>query len=182
MQRAGLWSVLALAVIGCFVTAKMARAAAAELLPIGASAPNFTLPSQEDKPVHLSDYKGKWVVLYFYPKDKTTGCTIEAHNFQADLTKYTAQNAAVLGVSLDTADSHKSFCTQESLTFKLLADPEHKVVDDYGVPLRGIGPIKVASRVTYLISPQGKVVKVWPAVQVQHHSEEVLEAIAEAKK
>ncbi|MDE3103995.1 MAG: peroxiredoxin [Acidobacteriota bacterium] len=157
------------------------RAKAADSLAVGATAPNFTLPSQDNTPVSLSEFKGKWVVLYFYPKDKTTGCTIEAHNFQRDLDKYTALNAAVLGVSLDTADSHKSFCTQESLTFKLLADPDHKVVDLYGVPVRGMGPVKFASRQTYLISPEGKIVKFWPDVKVDHHSEEVLAEIAAHK-
>ena len=92
---------------------------------------------------------------------------------------YDKDNAAVLGVSLDTADSHKAFCTKENLTFKLLADPEHKVVDEYGVPLIGGG--RAASRVTFLISPKGKVVKVWPDVKVGNHSEEVLAAIKEAK-
>jgi peroxiredoxin Q/BCP len=158
------------------------QAHAADAIAVGASAPGFTLPSQDNTPVSLSDFKGKWVVLYFYPKDKTTGCTIEAHNFQRDLPKFTALNAAVLGVSLDTADSHKSFCTQESLTFKLLADPDHKVVDEYGVPVRGMGPIKFASRQTYLISPSGKIVKFWPDVKVDHHSEEVLAEIEAAKK
>jgi thioredoxin-dependent peroxiredoxin len=158
------------------------RAYAADSVPVGATAPGFTLPSQDNTPVSLSDFKGKWIVLYFYPKDKTTGCTIEAHNFQRDLAKYTALNAAVLGVSLDTADSHKSFCTQESLTFKLLADPDHKVVDEYGVPIKGMGPIKFASRQTYLISPSGKVVKFWPDVKVDHHSEEVLAEITASRK
>ena len=106
--------------------------------PIGAPAPNFSLPSQEDKLVSLSDYKGKWVVLYFYPKDQTTGCTIEAHNFQRDLPKYDALNAVVLGVSLDTVQSHKTFCTKDSLTFKLLADPDHKAIDAYGVPIKTV--------------------------------------------
>ena len=147
---------------------------------IGSTAPNFTLPSQLDKPVSLSDFKGKFVVLYFYPKDQTQGCTIEAHNFQRDEAKYTALNAAVVGVSLDTVDSHKAFCTKETLTFKLLADPDHKVVDEYGVPVKGMGPIKFASRQTFLISPDGKIIKHWPDVNVGNHSEEVLAAIKEA--
>jgi peroxiredoxin Q/BCP len=92
--------------------------------PPAQPAPGFTLPSQDNTPISLSEYKGKWVVLYFYPKDFTGGCTLEAHNFQRDLDKYKAANAVVLGVSLDTADSHKGFCTKESLTFKLLADPK----------------------------------------------------------
>jgi peroxiredoxin Q/BCP len=178
MRKAiSLAAVLALATFGLGL-----KAYAADAVAIGATAPNFTLPSQLDKPVSLSDFKGQWVVLYFYPKDQTQGCTIEAHNFQRDEAKYTALNAAVVGVSLDTVDSHKAFCTKETLTFKLLADPDHKVVDAYGVPIKGMGPIKFASRQTYLISPSGKVVKFWPDVKVDHHSEEVLAAIEEAKK
>ena len=92
--------------------------AAGDLATVGASAPNFTLPNQENQPVSLNDYKGKWVVLYFYPKDMTTGCTLEAHNFQRDQDKYTAANAVVLGVSLDTVESHKTFCTKDSLDRK----------------------------------------------------------------
>jgi peroxiredoxin Q/BCP len=158
------------------------RARAADAIAVGANAPNFTLPSQEDKPVSLSDYKGKWVVLYFYPKDQTTGCTIEAHNFQRDQAKYDALKAVVLGVSLDTVESHKAWCAKDTFSFKLLADPDHKVIDAYGVPVKGMGPIKFASRQTYLISPSGKIVKFWPDVKVDHHSEEVLAEIEAAKK
>ena len=156
--------------------------AKADTLQPGASAPNFSLPSQEDTKVALSQYKGKWVVLYFYPKDMTTGCTIEAHNFQRDLPKYDALNAVVLGVSLDTVESHKTFCSKDSLTFKLLADPDHKVIDAYGVPIKGMGPIKFAQRDTFLISPDGKIAKVWTGVNPQVHSEEVLAAIGAEKK
>jgi peroxiredoxin Q/BCP len=182
MQRAGLWSLVAVTVLTCVGTARMAIAAGAgAMLEPGASAPNFTLPSQEDKQVSLNQYKGKYVVLYFYPKDQTQGCTIEAHNFQRDQAMYDKEGAAILGVSLDTADSHKAFCTKENLTFKLLADPEHKVVDEYGVPVMEHGDAKFAKRVTFLISPSGKVLKVWPDVKVNNHSEEVLAAIKEAK-
>lgn len=156
--------------------------AAKDMMPVGDKAPNFTLPSQENLPVSLNDYKGKWVVLYFYPKDQTAGCTIEAHNFQRDLKKYEALNAVVLGVSLDTADSHKAFCTKDSLTFKLLADPEHKVVDAYGVPVKSFGPIHYAERDTFLISPEGKIVKEWQVKDIQAHSAEVLAAIEAEKK
>lgn len=182
MHRIGLWSLLVIAVIACVVVQRKAWAAAGELLQVGTKAPDFTLPSQDNVPVKLSQYKGKWVVLYFYPKDKTTGCTIEAHNFQTDLPKYTAANAVILGVSLDTAESHKSFCTQESLTFHLLADPQHKVVDLYGVPITTHGDMSFAKRVTYLIAPDGKIAKVWPAVNAQQHSEEVLAALHENGK
>lgn len=163
-------------------TAVGVKAHAADLLQPGAAAPNFTLPSQEEKPVSLKDYKGKWVVLYFYPKDMTTGCTIEAHNFQRDLPKYGALNAVVLGVSLDTVESHKTFCSKDSLTFKLLADPDHKVIDAYGVPVSTRGENKFAARDTYLISPSGKIAKVWTGVNPNTHSDDVLAQLNSEKK
>ena len=159
-----------------------AAAAAADIAQAGTAAPSFTLPSQEDKPVSLSDYKGKWVVLYFYPKDQTQGCTIEAHNFQRDIAKYDALNAVVLGVSLDTVEGHKAWCSKDTFSFKLLADPDHKVVDAYGVPLMTHGDMKFAARDTFLISPSGKVVKVWEKVDPNTHSTDVLAEIAANKK
>jgi thioredoxin-dependent peroxiredoxin len=156
--------------------------ASATNISVGSSAPNFTLPSQENKPVSLSDYKKKWVVLYFYPKDQTSGCTLEAHNFQRDLPKYEALNAVVLGVSLDTVESHKTFCTKDSLTFKLLADPDHKVIDAYGVPVKAYGNMRYAERMTFLISPEGKVVKDWDVKDIQRHSADVLASIQSASK
>ena len=126
----------------------------------GQAAPTFTLPSQDGSQIALDSFHGKWVVLYFYPKDMTSGCTIEAHNFQRDLSKYEAENAVIVGVSVDTPDSHKQFCTKEGLTFRLLADPAHKVVDEYG-SLGHFGPMTIAQRNTFLIDPQGKIVKVW---------------------
>jgi len=180
MKRFGFWAASAVLLVAS--SALAFRAHAADLIAEGKPAPAFTLPSQDTAAVSLSDYKGKWVVLYFYPKDKTSGCTIEAHNFQRDLAKYAALNAVVLGVSLDTADSHKSFCTQESLTFKLLADPEHKVIDAYGVPVHNMGVMKFAERDTVLIDPSGKVAKTWSSVDPKTHSDTVLATIAEMKK
>jgi peroxiredoxin Q/BCP len=173
-QRKKFWLVSALT---CMTTFAPGMALAGDLTPIGSRAAGFTLPSQEATPVSLSDYKGKWVVLYFYPKDQTSGCTLEAHNFQRDLQKYDALNAVVLGVSLDTVESHKSFCTKDSLTFKLLADPDHKVVDAYGVPIRAYGTMHFAERTTFLISPDGTVVKEWTVKDIAAHSAEVLAAI-----
>jgi thioredoxin-dependent peroxiredoxin len=173
-------AILALATAGSFGV--RAFAAAADGVAVGSPAPNFSLPSQEDKMVSLSDYKGKWVVLYFYPKDMTTGCTIEAHKFQEDLPKYEALNAVVLGVSLDTVESHKTFCSKDSLTFKLLADPDHKVIDAYGIPVSARGDMKFAQRDTILISPAGKVVKHWEKVDPNTHSEAVLAEITAEKK
>jgi len=158
-----------------------ARAADDAMPNVGSAAPTFTLPSQTGDLVSLKSYHGKWVVLYFYPKDMTQGCTIEAHNFQRDLSKFEAANAVILGVSVDTVDSHKQFCTKDGLTFHLLADPEHKVVDEYG-SLGHFGAFTIANRNTFLIDPHGKIVKVWTKVDPSHHSEEVLAALDEAKK
>jgi thioredoxin-dependent peroxiredoxin len=158
-----------------------ARAADAAMPGVGQSAPTFTLPSQDGSQISLQSFHGKWVVLYFYPKDMTQGCTIEAHNFQRDQAKFDAANAVIVGVSVDTPDSHKQFCTKEGLTFRLLADPEHKVVDEYG-SLGHFGTMTIANRNTFLIDPQGKIVKVWTKVDPSHHSEEVLAALAEQKK
>ncbi len=175
-------TVLACAAAFACTIALMPSVASADLAPAGATASNFTLPSQEDKPVSLSDYKGKWVVLYFYPKDQTTGCTLEAHNFQRDLPKFEALNAVVLGVSLDTVESHKAFCTKDSLSFKLLADPDHKAIDAYGVPIRSYGTMHFADRTTFLISPQGTIVKVWTVNDITSHSADVLAAIQSMNK
>ena len=153
-------------------------ATAAELPTVGQTAPDFTLNSQDGTPTALKSFRGKWTVLYFYPKDMTQGCTIEAHNFQQDLPKYQEKNAVIVGVSVDTTDSHKEFCAKESLTFKLLADTDKKVVDQYG-SLSGNG---VASRNTFLIDPSGKIVKVWTKVSPSKHSEEVLAALATSGK
>jgi peroxiredoxin Q/BCP len=183
MRSKLLWiAIIVGAVVLCGVGATANAAGGDAHLQAGATAPNFSLPSQEEKPVALSDYKGRWVVLYFYPKDMTSGCTIEAHNFQRDLPKYDALHAVILGVSLDTVESHKTFCTKDSLTFKLLADPDHKVIDAYGVHISGFGPVKFANRDTYLISPGGKVARVWTGVDPRTHSDEVLAALAAEKK
>src|SRR5580698_808541 len=139
----------------------------------GSAAPDFTLPSQEGSPVSLKDYRGKWVVLYFYPKDQTPGCSREAKNFQVDQPKYAERNAVVLGVSLDSVDSHKKFCTKEGLNFKLLSDSDHKVTDSYG-SLTNLGLVKFAARHTFLIDPSGKVTKTYTSVDPVKHSGEVL--------
>jgi thioredoxin-dependent peroxiredoxin len=166
----------------CVVCAGMALSAAggeAVALPeVGQKAPHVSLPSQDGTRVSLSDFHGKWVVLYFYPKDNTPGCTIEAHNFQRDLPKYEEKHAVILGVSVDSAESHQDFCTKQSLTFKLLADTEKKVTTEYG-SLRENG---MAQRNTFLIDPHGKIAKVWTGVKPQEHSDEILATLAELQK
>lgn len=148
---------------------------------VGQMAPAFTLPNQENQPVTLDQYRGKWVVLYFYPKDMTSGCTIEAHNFQRDLSKYAALHAVILGVSVDTVTSHRKFCTKDSLTFTLLADPSMDVVRRYG-SLGHFGPLTMANRHTFLIDPEGKIAKVWTKVSPSIHSDEVLGALRGAQE
>ncbi|MGH9494595.1 MAG: peroxiredoxin [Candidatus Sulfotelmatobacter sp.] len=139
----------------------------------GSAAPDFNLPSQEGSTVGLKDYRGKWVVLYFYPKDMTSGCSREAHNFQADQSQFASRNSVVLGVSLDSVDLHKKFCAKEGLNFKLLADTDHKVTDSYG-SLTNFGVVKFAARNTFLIDPTGKIAKVYTSVDPARHSAEVL--------
>jgi peroxiredoxin Q/BCP len=151
-------------------------ARAADLPKVGALAPDFTLRSQEGTPVQLSQLRGQWVVLYFYPKDATPGCTLEAHNFARDQAEYVARHATVLGVSVDTVDSHKKFCTKEGLNFKLLADTDKKVAEAYG-SLNDFLVVKVAARHTFIIDPQGKIARVFPDVKPATHSQEVLAAL-----
>lgn len=139
----------------------------------GSPAPAFSLPNQEGAQVSLDQFKGKWIVLYFYPKDFTSGCTVEAHNFQRDLEKYTQKNAVILGISVDDVDSHKGFCAKEGLNFKLLADSNHAVVEKYGSVMEYKG-MTLAARNTFLIDPSGVIRKVYLKVDPQNHSEEVL--------
>ena len=147
----------------------------------GSAAPSFKLTTNEGKEANLSDFKGKWVVLYFYPKDFTSGCTVEAHNFQRDLTKYEAAHAVILGVSVDTAESHKDFCAKEGLNFKLLSDTDAKVSGAYGSVMDYNGKT-YSARNTFIIDPKGKVAKVFVKVNPAVHSDEVLAALAELQK
>jgi thioredoxin-dependent peroxiredoxin len=148
---------------------------------VGTMAPDFNLTNNESKQVSLKDYRGKWVVLYFYPKDFTSGCTLEARNFQKDLAKYEELGSVILGVSVDTAESHKEFCAKEGLSFKLLSDPDAKVSTDYGSLMEYQGK-KLSARNTFIIDPNGKIAKIFNGVKVTGHSDEVLAALAELKK
>jgi len=148
---------------------------------VGKMAPDFSLTTGDGSQVSLKDYKGKWIVLYFYPKDFTSGCTMEAKNFQRDLTRYDQTGAVILGVSVDSARSHKDFCAKEGLNFKLLADPDAKVSAEYGSTMDYKGA-KMAARNTFIIDPQGKIAKVYTGVKPADHSEQVLKDLAELKK
>jgi peroxiredoxin Q/BCP len=144
----------------------------------GDKAPAFTLSSQEGSTVSLEQNKGKWVVLYFYPKDLTPGCTVEAHNFQRDLEKYQKANAVVFGVSLDSVDSHKEFCTKEALTFRLLSDADHSLTKAYGSLVKRDDK-EFAARNTFLVDPAGVIRKVYPKVNPASHSDDVLADLAQ---
>jgi peroxiredoxin Q/BCP len=139
----------------------------------GTPAPDFTLNSQDGKPLSLRDLRGKWVVLYFYPKDFTSGCTIEAHNFQRDLRRYEQKNAIILGVSVQDEATHQKFCAKEGLSFKLLADTKHEVSSSYD-SLVNLGVAKLSARHTFLIDPAGIVRKTYLNVSAEKHSAEVL--------
>src|ERR1051325_2754454 len=148
-----------------------------EVPAAGTVAPTFKLTTNEGNQAGLSDYKGQWVVLYFYPKDFTSGCTLEAHNFQRDLKNYEKMKAVIIGVSVDTAESHKDFCAKEGLSFKLLSDPDAKVSTEYDSIMEYNGA-KLSARNTFIIDPKGKVVKVFTGVKPSGHSEEVLSTLA----
>jgi peroxiredoxin Q/BCP len=152
------------------------------MLQEGTIAPDFTLTADGDKEVTLSDYRGQIVVLYFYPKDHTSGCTTEACNFRDDYSQIIAAGAVVLGVSPDSVKSHDGFKLKYELPFALLSDPEHRVAEMYGA----WGEKKMYGRTymgilrsTFVIDEEGKIVKVFPKVKPKNHSQEVLAALAE---
>ena len=164
------------------ITLTLVQAAETQKQPAaGTSAPDFSLTTSDGSQISLKDYRGKWVVLYFYPKDFTSGCTMEARNFQRDLAKFEQSGAVVLGVSVDTAQSHKDFCAKEGLNFKLLADPDAKVSTEYGSVMDYKGE-KLAARNTFIINPQGEIAKVYTGVKPADHSEQVLKDLAGLKK
>lgn len=143
---------------------------------VGQLAPDFSLPVSADRKVSLTDLRGKWIVLYFYPKDMTSGCTIEAQRFQRDLGQYKQLGAEVLGVSADALDSHALFSKKEGLTFTLASDVGGTVAKEYD-SWYGMGNLGIAARNTYLIDPQGKIARVFSGVNPTGHSEEVLTAL-----
>lgn len=152
--------------------------ASAEFPPLGAAAPSFSLPSDQGTEVSLQDLRGKWVVLYFYPKDFTSGCTLQAQAFQRDLAEYKKRGAVVVGVSVDSPESHKSFCEKEGLTFPVLSDQNATVSAAYNSVMEYKGA-KLSARNTFIIDPQGNLVRIFEKVKPVGHSREVLAALAE---
>lgn len=140
---------------------------------IGELAPEFELPDQDGRLHALEDFRDSWVVLYFYPKDGTPGCTTEACEFRDNIFAFRKLNAQILGISLDDVDSHKSFAEEYSLPFPLLADAAGTVADAYGVKTKRFG-MTMAKRQTFIISPEGKLAKHYENVNPSAHSAEVL--------
>lgn len=140
----------------------------------GDTAPDFRLVDQNGTIRSLSDFSGQWVVLYFYPKDDTPGCTKEACSFRDDLTTLEKLGAKVVGVSVDDSDSHSKFASKYHLPFPLLADADGKVAESYGA-LTNLLLLKIAKRYTFLIDPKGKVAKVYLSVDTSRHSQEIVD-------
>lgn len=170
LKKTGLFLFNSLFIIG--------QASADTELTVGSIAPEFTLKDQNFKSHNLADYKDKWVVLYFYPKDDTPGCTTEACQFRDDIFEIRALNANIIGISLDDSKSHEEFAKKYSLPFPLLADTEGVVTNAYGALLK-IGPIKFAKRHTFIIGPDGLIKKIYRNVIPKKHSQEIITDLKE---
>lgn len=172
------WLVICLALFLACSTVSEAWAMGGKQPPLNEPAPEFVLPTNTGEgKISLNDYRGQWVVLYFYPQDFTSGCTIEARRFQQDLPEYKARNAQILGVSVDDVDSHAEFCDSEGLRFPLLADTNGNVSKAYGSWLGA-----ASLRHTYLIDPQGILREIYLGVRPSIHSQEVLARLDELEQ
>lgn len=173
--RFGAPMALAIAVVGCGATRRPDGGEG--LLPIGSDAPALSAVDQNGKEHRLADEKGRPVVVYFYPKDGTPGCTKEACAFRDAWDRFTAANVQVFGVSTDDAKSHEEFAKEQKLPFPILADPDGKWMSAFGVPSR----LGMASRVSFLVDAKGKIAKVYPNVDPGIHADEVLKDAEAAK-
>jgi peroxiredoxin Q/BCP len=151
--------------------------ARADAPAVGAAAPAFSLQDQKGETHQLSDYRGKWVVLYFYPKDGTPGCTTEACALRDNIFAYRKAGAVILGISVDDVASHKAFAEKHSLPFTLLADPNKQTAREYGVLVKMMGLFELAQRDTFLIDPQGRIARHWSKVDPNDHSDMVLKEL-----
>jgi peroxiredoxin Q/BCP len=163
--------------VACLTLAVLAffwnRGNSNNVLQAGAAAPTFKLPDQNGHLHQLPDYQGQWLVLYFYPKDDTPGCTKEACHFRDDLQQLEKLRAKVVGISVDSALSHAKFAQKYQLSFPLLADEHREIAKSYGV-LNTLGVIRWAKRCTFLIAPDGKIAKVYESVDTSRHSTEII--------
>ncbi|MFL9710549.1 peroxiredoxin [Methylobacillus sp. Pita1] len=167
--------VLGLAVLFIFRSANAASAPKP-----GSPAPSFTLPDAKKEQHRLTDYAGQWLVLYFYPKDDTPGCTKEACSFRDDLFQLEKLGAKVVGISVDDSDSHAKFAEKYSLPFPLLSDVDGKVADSYGA-LTKLGIIKIAKRYTFLVDPKGNIAKTYLSVDTSRHSQEIIDDLKQLR-
>ena len=161
---------LAVGLLSLLILTATARA---EVPATGAAAPGFSLPDQNGATRRLAEWRGRWVVLYFYPKDDTPGCTTEACAFRDDLARLTALDAQVVGVSVDDTLSHKVFAEKYHLPFPLLSDATAEVARQYGA-LSDWLVIKVAKRYTFLVDPAGRIARVYLSVDASRHSSEIV--------
>jgi peroxiredoxin Q/BCP len=147
----------------------------------GKPAPPFCLPDADDKTICLTDFAGRWVVVYFYPRDNTPGCTLEARGFSDAVENFAALGAVILGISGDSVDSHKKFAEKQNLRFPILSDTGHQVLKSYGAwkEKKGIGSLFSTERSTVLVNPEGTIVAVWRKVRVFGHVEEVRDRLKE---
>lgn len=171
--------VTGLVLVALWVVPSWARAN--DMPRVGQPAPEFALMDQNGKLQHLQDYRGKWLVLYFYPKDETPGCTTEACAFRDDIFKIRKMNAEVLGISIDEASKHADFARNHHLPFPLLADKDGIVAAQYGSLTNVLG-FKLAKRHTFLINPQGTIERVYAQVDTDHHSEQVQADLAQLQQ
>ena len=160
-------------IVSVFFLAGVNTVSAEEAIKIGSAAPDFTLVDQKNQSQTLSKMQGKWLVLYFYPKDETPGCVAEACSFRDNMVAIQAKNTVVWGVSVDNKESHADFAKHHQLPFTLLADPDGKVAQRYG-SLRNLIIFKIAKRHSFIIDPKGNIAKIYRNVSPKSHVEEVL--------
>jgi len=166
--------VIVMLLVGMGLLTYRAVCLAGNLPVIGQPAPDFNLQDAQGKPHKLADYPGKWLVLYFYPKDDTPGCTKEACHFRDDLFELEKLDAKVVGISVDDTDSHAKFAEKYKLPFPLLADKDGMVADSYGA-LTNLVVVKIAKRYTFLIDPKGRIAKTYLSVDTSRHSQEIID-------
>ncbi|MEJ2543856.1 MAG: thioredoxin-dependent thiol peroxidase [Calditrichaceae bacterium] len=154
------------------------------MLKVGQSVPQFSLPDQSGENHNINDYKGKWVILYFYPKDLTPGCTTEACNFQDALPDFNSIDAVIFGISKDSVSKHKKFAEKYNLQFSLLSDENNDICEQFGVwqkkSMYGKEYMGIV-RSTFLVNPEGKIAKVYPKVNVKEHHAEILNDLKELR-
>lgn len=176
-KRRGITGFTGFVALCCLLMTTMTQLQAATLT-VGDLAPDFVLPDQTGTEHRLSDYRDYWVVLYFYPKDDTPGCTKEACNFRDDIMQLRAMNVQLFGVSLDDWQSHKKFSEKYKLPFHLLSDTSGEMTSQYGA-LFHLGPLRYAKRQTFLIDPEGNIAKIYRKVKPGAHSDEIITDLTE---